>query len=663
MMGLVLVLFCSGLLISQKDRSVSPLDPVHYAAIKPRHALGRYVCVRGTVISIPKRKVYGKKITDSFVLEVKQLEIQSWKKTKIYLVAGKVQVFAFQPPDEVFLGDEVQLKGYLDLPKHPLNPGEFNYQEYLHQQKIYSVLRCFGKSLSIQMRSQNLWVRAVWWIRDYFSKQISQRYSLEYQPMMRALMIGDQKGIDDRSRDIFMKSGTSHLLAVSGLNVTLMIGSLYGVFLVLRIGQKGAALISLALMMLYVGIAGLGYPVIRATIMGVFVMTAVFFEKPKSSLHLLCLAFFSILLIDSQAVFSISFQLSYLSVLALILGGGSLVEFQKWNWISSSVMAMVGTFPLVLYHFSIFSPVGILANLYAIPLFHLGLLWGFIGVCFSPLSYLSQGLCRLSELSLQAGVFWIEICSKIPGAYVYLSPPSNLQIVSYYVCCVLGWWGLRFRKKIKHPFIFFGVLILIWSVTLSSFFMNPAYEKKQRVIFFSAGASQLAVIQLGKQVVLINAGRSYPSNQARWILEPFLREEGIASIEAVILMDYSAKNRGGLVSLQRNFKIQKIVLPPPSSKDLSLYRYLCKSSNCQVFPKEQSFSFLSKELIIQKNKESDHLEMEFLGQKFLWIEGVWKTKDQIIFSRKSTDIFPDKWKNSSLKLYDLSRRGAAVISI
>lgn len=525
------------------------------------------VRVIGWVTSEPEMKRYGKKETLSFVLTTQSL-LQFQNNTKQeFKTQERMQVFLHQPGEVPRLGDQVRIWGKLESPKPVLNPGQFDYGAYLENQNISFVFRAYGKSALRILEKGNLsFTRAfVLKVRSWIDLTLKEQYDEEAEILFRALVIGKRKNISPELRDLFMKTGTAHLLAISGLHMGLFAGALFFLLLLLRLDQKQAAVASLLLVTAYIFIAGAGIPVQRAGVMSLIVLSAVLLERKSSPLNTFCFVFCLLLLAEPKIIFSIAFQLSFISVLSLILWTRDFEE--AWfpgDIFFRSLVVLAGTFPLVLYHFNVISWVGILTNTLAIPLFHLALLNVFAGLIFSKLVWVSAFFQSFAESFLWAGLQWIKLCAFPDWGYFFVKSPTKKLILLYYFVLFLCWLT-RKLPKLRNGFMKPLSLGLLLSVSFC-FFRAPK-QNKFEVTQLSSGKNEIYHLNFfDKSHWFINSGRGAPSSQVKWVLEPYLKSKGINRVEGLLLLDDYAKHRGGLKALKENFSLRTLYYPQNAKK-------------------------------------------------------------------------------------------------
>jgi competence protein ComEC len=303
-------------------------------------------------------------------------------------------------------GDVWVVRGAPAPSKPPLNPGEFDYRRYLqyhqvyHQQFIHpdqyqriavappSVLR------AVAMRAARV-------LDGVFRQYVHAKR--EYA-LASALVLGIKDEVDQETRQAYANTGTTHIMAVSGLQVGLLFGAVTWLLSLLP-GRRGpvfrllTALLGLAVIWSYAFLTGLSASVLRAAVMFSFLILGRAFSRQTSMYNLLAVAAFCLLCYDPYLLCDVGFQLSFLAVLSIvylqprILGWLNFKAYflnkqrpwqpkpvqQAWGWLGSflhyvwaatalSLAAQVATFPLGLYYFHQFPMSFLASNLIAVPI-------------------------------------------------------------------------------------------------------------------------------------------------------------------------------------------------------------------------------------------------------------------------------------------------------
>ena len=545
---------------------------------RPPHAIehfakGQRMVLQGRVASFPEMKERGKKRNLSFVLEAENF-LESKRQTTnterlVQPVSGKVQVFLSQPEAIPQRGETVRLYGQLKLPRPQVNPGVFHYGRYLATQHIHALFVAYGaKSLTFLQRPPTFWgVRLLDHWRTKLRERIRVLFVGDHEPLYRALILGERKELSGQMRDAFMNTGTIHLLAISGLHLSLVCGSFYVLLLFLKMPQRMALFLTLLAMLTYVFLSGARIPVCRAAGMLGLGFLAVWVGRERNYLNAFFLAFLLFLIADANVLTQLSFQLSFLSVFSLMV---LLREFREgWRWTElfwKTGAVMLGTFPLVLYHFQIFSPIALLSNLCAVPLVHFALLSAFLALAFGFVPGLGVTLAGMSKLFLAGAVGWIEWMASLPWGYYFIPKPTGEWLALYYGLGI-AWVLLRSIRAKGTVFLRRGLgggLLLCLFV-----FLRPAKAESFELVMFAAGKNELLYTQFPSQNAwLLNTGRGAPSNQARWILLPFLRSRGVKQLSGIVTLSAAHKHTGGLQVLRRSLQTDYWMYPRSASKKL-----------------------------------------------------------------------------------------------
>ena len=551
----VILLVSAGVLWARLDAFV----PVHAA----QNFTGpERVTLRGVVASLPELKTRGKKSTISLILKARSITSQESGRRKFRKVSGEVQVFLLQSPVLPQVGDELRLYGELSAPRKVLNPGEFDYGNFLGQKNIGALFQTIGKKSVrvVRVGSGFLPARMLAESRRNLAALIEKLYVASEAAIMKALVLGLRSDVAPEVRDQFMKTGTIHLLAISGLNITMIAGTFYLIFLFSGLGYRSTAFLTILIVTVYVGLAGAGIPVQRAGYGSVLVLLGVLIGRPANLLNALCFAFFVLLLWNPKSLWNIGFQLSFLSVFSLMLVLPLLSRFSAWTLsLGSSLAVLFGTFPIVLYHFNIFSPVSILANLVAIPIFDAALFSALLVLIVSGVPLLNIFFVKGSSWILGIGLLWVKYLSTWRWGYWFLERPSLVRLAAYYLCVAMI---LFFHKKVfRGNRLLMAGLVCCWISFSVSFFVGPG-KRGFELTMFASGRSQIVFMHFSNEARwLLNTGRNFPSDQGEWLIAPFLRDRGVQRLEGILLTDLSKKHTGGLVSVLRDFPVRFLLYP------------------------------------------------------------------------------------------------------
>ncbi len=520
------------------------------------------VTLRGTVVSLPELKARGKKATASLTLKAHTITRKKGKRWESRKVSGLVQVFLLQSPVLPQVGDELRLYGELSAPRTVLNPGEFDYKSFLAQKNIHAIFQTIGKKCVRVTRTGTplSFARGLAEMRRSIAGMVDRLYGAREGAIVKALVLGLRGDIAPEVRDQFMKTGTIHLLAISGMNITMIAGTFYLIFLFLGLRFRVASWVTILIVIVYVGLSGAGIPIQRAGYGAVLILLAALVGRPANLLNSLCFAFFTLLLCDPKSLWNIGFQLSFLCVFSLILILPFLARVNTWTLsLGSSLAVLLGTFPVVLYYFNIFSPVSVVANLVAIPLCDAALFTALFTLLFGGVPLLNAVLVKISTWIIAGSLAWVQWLSTCRWGYWFFEKPSWLLIGGYYAS--LGMILFLYKRTFSAKSFCFAGLLCFWFFISSAFFWKTAPEPFE-ITLLASGKNQLAHARFSNgDEWLFNVGRSFPSDQGEWLIGPYLRSRGTQRLEGIIVTDFSRKHTGGLISTLRGFPAGHVLYP------------------------------------------------------------------------------------------------------
>ncbi len=385
----------------------------------------RVYSLSGFVASFPEVK----NNCTSFIFRAQSIQRENIKSP----CCGSVLVQADFLPDLDY-GDNLDLLGSLRRP-FSYAAGKSNYKNYLARQGIYFVLP-LKSSLQIilepKKRGFNL-STSLFNLRVKMEAALNRNLAPLPASLVGAMVLGQRRNIPWLVNNAMIKSGTVHILVVSGFNVGIVILVVDLLLKIMRIRRKLRIIINIVCLIIYCFITGATNPVLRATIMGIIYLGAYFFQREPEIYNSWAIAALLILFFNPQQFFDLGFQLSFASVGAIITIYPKLKSFFRVNTCKSkfwrfmgegglvSFSAWLGTLGIIAYNFRIITPVTVLANIFIVPLAALITLCGFALIffgCFCPFLAPFFGLTSalLINLLLQTNAFMIHI----PGAYFYL---------------------------------------------------------------------------------------------------------------------------------------------------------------------------------------------------------------------------------------------------
>ena len=382
------------------------------------------------------------------------------------------------------VGDEIWIQG---TPKRILSrSGEYDYAARQARKGMFFEDRASAKKVVSTSRTRGnwLWIQAQR-LRQTLCKNLIERLSPKSAALTQGLLLGDRTSIDERLRGAFAATGTVHLLVVSGLHVNILY-----VLAVFAMGCVPLGRYGLLVRLLVAGVAlwgfafvvGLSAPVVRATALCSLFIVAQWLGRRTNSYNSLSAAALLILLLDPRALFSLSFQLSFLAVLGILLFYKPLYScwpLRKqwlqiaWGSVCVSLAAQLAVFPLVVYHFQLLSLIFPLINLLLMPLLFVVLP---LGLSVAWLPWIAPALAPLLELALQLMTWLIRQAAAWPGSHLYPLYFSEAQAWILYAVLLMGSCFLFLRRPV---FVLASAALLLVHLAIDWQRSLGAYESEQ----------------------------------------------------------------------------------------------------------------------------------------------------------------------------------------
>ena len=550
-----------------------------------------YVRLRGTLNAAPTHRVFEMDEEQSW-RTLAQIEVSHIQKSGAWRPA--VGTVIISTPGivsaEFHGGQETEVTGVIQVPRSPLAPGLFDYQTYLKRQGIYFQLAVASTNdwqLIGASKNAPFADRCIDWAQNCLSKGLGPED--ESLRLVWAMTLGWKTALTDEVSEPFMRSGTMHVFAISGLHIALISGILIALLRVMQLPRSLSGVIAIALVWFYTAATGWQPSAIRSTVMMTIIVGGWALRRPTDLLNSLAAAAFIILIWNPQQLFQASFQLSFFVVLSIALFLPIFLKHREcllksdpllppelrptWrkrldlplNYLTTcfatSLAAWLGSLPLVAYYFHLFTPISLLANLVIVPLASLALMSN-IGSLFC-----ASWFPFAAELFNHAGWFFMKLMSGLshwfatrPGSYFYVPAPSLAACLIYYALLLItlnGWFRLP-RKRIFALTIALGALLFsLWS------WRTESQTVKMTILPLNGGSAIFVDAPGRENDLLIDCGDSH---SADLILKPFLRAQGVNKISNVLLTHGDLRHVGGYETIKTNFTITHTFTSPLASR-------------------------------------------------------------------------------------------------
>ncbi|MEH7378105.1 DNA internalization-related competence protein ComEC/Rec2 [Neobacillus drentensis] len=507
-----------------------------------------------------------------------------------------------------------RVSGTLEKPAIAKNPNAFNYRKYLSSKNISWIIEIQENPLQTCSPMNPSPVELIKQLRYSGINYLESHFPIEIASLSAALLFGDRNLFDPEVLTAYQKTGIVHLLAISGLHVSLLIAMVF--YIGIRFGLTRQFMISFLLIILpiYVILTGGSPSVIRSAMMIFLVLLTV---KLKARLRLfpldaISLAFISYLFFYPMVIFDAGFQLSFSVSLVIILSAPYILQgYEKTitRMLATSLVAQLAALPFLLYHYFEVSMIGIIANMVYIPLFSFVYLPGLYLLFIIQFMFGKTPLILISifRTIISLSNYLIEYLADftffrfIPGR-----PNWFLLIVYIFILLLIFfiWETKEYPKRKVHLFLLIVMLIIFqqgWN------WLNPYGE----VTMIDVGQGDSILIHLAhdKGTYLIDTGGTMNYTEEKWrerarafevgrdVVVPFLKGQGITKIDKLILTHGDMDHIGGAFSIIKELEVNQILMPSvvePSITELAILEE-AKKKNITVIKVSEGDKWISGE--------------------------------------------------------------------
>jgi len=523
---------------------------------------GQDLLIEGVVLDIPRRISQRK---TRFLFQVKRLDSGSgWIDYR-----GKIRLSNYAAIEALHAGEHWRLVVRLKQPHGFSNPGGFDYERWLFEQRIMATgyIRKDPANRHLQDGSINIIAATRYRLIEIFNAMNNRGTTLG---MVRALTVGDRSDISPQQWNILRATGTTHLMAISGLHISLVAGLVFWLAqfgwsrsgrLTERIpARKAAAVAAIVAALLYALLSGFNIPARRAVVMVAVVMLAIVSDRYSSLVQALCLAVFVTLLIDPIAVLSVGWWLSFwaVAIIAWLTAGRYGRQGVGYRWFYMHIALAICMLPALLIFFQQASLVAPLANFLAVP-------W--VSMLVVPVALLGTLVALINEMAGQAllGVSawlleliwpWLDWLAQLDFSLWQQHQPLAWTLLP----AILGLVLLFMPRGLAGRWT--GLVMLLPLLLVQP---NKPLHGEIWMTLLDVGQGLATVVQTREHTLVYDAGPrfspAFDTGQA--VVVPFLRHQGIQRVDTLIISHGDNDHIGGADSLLAAYPVASLLSGVP----------------------------------------------------------------------------------------------------
>ncbi|MGV3582253.1 MAG: DNA internalization-related competence protein ComEC/Rec2 [Methylophilus sp.] len=518
----------------------------------------------GVIASLPEVTEYGERfefnVEKVLTPEAKvpaHISLRYYQQSMFSAVKSKVK-------ENFHAGERWQLTVRLKRPHATYNPHGVDYEALALSENI----RAIG---NIRKKSTNRKLDSLVWqpkylithVRELVGRHINQSLKDKaYAGVIRGLVIGDGSQISAQNWDVYLRTGTNHLMSISGLHITMLSGLVFALVnmlwrrfpsLVMRLAtQKAACVAGMLTALIYAALAGFSVPTQRTLYMLMTVALMLLVGRKIAFPNILSVALLVVVLIDPWAVSAPGFWLSFGAVAVMVYAASRrlatehwLVEATKAQW-----AVTIGLLPALVLMFGQISLISPIANAIAIPVV------SFIVVPFAILGSVLpvDSILYLSHQVLYGCMLILNWLAQLPIA-IWQQGASTVWAA---LIGVIGVVVLLLPRGV--PLRYFGLFCF-----LPMMFVEPERPAKgdMQVTVLDVGQGLSVVVKTSKHTMLYDAGAKYnaQTDAGSGIVVPYLRTSGVKHLEGVVVSHDDIDHAGGIPSVLAQMSVDWMISP------------------------------------------------------------------------------------------------------
>ena len=590
-------------------------------------------------IVIYKNIEYEKSFKDEENLEVtaivlSQKEEKDYNYTyKIKLLKGKNKnkclYLKIDKKQEVNLeyGDKIFITGEFQEPQGMRNEGGFNYKEYLKSLNIYGSVKAKNIKV-IEQNKGNIFMNFIYKISDEIKENIEEFMGEKYSGLLIGLLLGDSSKIDENMEENFKITSLTHILAVSGAQVSYIIVAMYSL-LKRKIGIQKTRVVIIASLIFYTALTGFSPSIVRAGIMGIILMISGLVFRKNDIINSIAISLFFMLVYNPFLLENVGLQLSYLGTIGIIGFNKTIILIlkniqirnRKWKYkinrklilliskikeiLAVTMSASLAVVPVMIYHFNLFGTYFLITNLLA------SIIIGpitLLGTLLVIISFISINIAKILSYILKFLIdilLFISSFSKLPISKIYIPTPKISFIIIIYLSLIISLFIykvfhernpnttiLRVRNllalvkyKFKQNRNYIIKRIVIINIVISLCIIFIPRDLKINFVDVGQGDSTFIITPKNKTILIDGGGSNTGSfDVGENTLLPYILDKGYNKIDLMIISHFDSDHVGGLLTILEEIKVEKVLIAKQEEQSENYKRFfnIVKEKNIPV---------------------------------------------------------------------------------
>lgn len=487
----------------------------------------------------------------------------------------------------IVAGDRLRVFARLVAPAKAMNPGQFDYAQYLRADRRRAVLRAeYAQAISIVEPSSWSLTRAVDAARQYGLGMLGSHIQTQRFGLAAAVLLGVREQLDPEVAAAYVETGTIHILVISGMHVAILAGVVWFVMRRLWSSRSGGIVVVIGVTVFYTLVVGMEPPVLRATILVLSSCAAVAMGRRRLAFNALAAGALIVLAVNPADLFNVGAQLSFLCVAGLGWVSGRHDEHESpadslaamvhrsRNWAmrlglqlskGAGQMLLIGAWvwalilPLVMARFHLIALVGALLTVILWLPVEVAMVTGLASLVIGWIPFLGSLCGRLCDVSLGMMEVGVRTARGMRGSHFWVPGPADWWLIGFYGALAMA---AAFPTRVP-PRRWCVAILGVWIMAgLAAADWRRPHASLDCTIL-SVGHGNAIVVELPSgQTLLYDAGQlSAPRGAARTVAG-YLWSRGIIHLDAVVLSHADVDHFNALPELIEQFSVGVVYVPP-----------------------------------------------------------------------------------------------------
>ena len=497
------------------------------------------------------------------------------------------------------------------------NEGGFNYKEYLKSLNIYGSLKAKNVKV-IEKNKGNIFMNFTYKISDEIKENIEEFMGEKYSGLLLGLLLGDSSKIDENMEENFKITSLTHILAVSGAQVSYIIVAMYSL-LKRKIGIQKTRVVIIASLIFYTALTGFSPSIVRAGIMGIILMISGLVFRKNDIINSIAISLFFMLVYNPFLLENVGLQLSYLGTIGIIGFNKTIILIlkniqirnRKWKYkinrklilliskikeiLAVTMSASLAVVPVMIYHFNLFGTYFLITNLFA------SIIIGpitLLGTLLVIISFISINIAKVLSYILKFLIdilLFISSFSKLPISKIYIPTPTITFIIIIYLSLIISLFIykvfhernpnttilrvrnllalVKYKFKQKRDDVIKKIVIISIVISLCIIFIPR--DLKINFVDVGQGDSTFIITPKNKTILIDGGGSNTGSfDVGENTLLPYILDKGYNKIDLMIISHFDSDHVGGLLTILEEIKVEKVLTAKQEEQSENYKRFL-----------------------------------------------------------------------------------------